>query len=140
MRCFDNYTYTFGSRLDREWEIYRKLLFPTPREWQIIQNHHACDRLIAAGDDLRVPRAIEHRIYFETAANRDAFERELAAEGFRVQKKTAPTESDPLYGLRFYRVDTPHYYAIDALSIAIIGQGEKFGGQYDGWETSVVRV
>jgi hypothetical protein len=140
MKHFEAYTYESGSRADREWEVYQKLLFPTSKEWQIIHNHHACDQLRVAGDNLRLKRAIEHRIYFENPDNRSAFARHIETEGFSVQKEIEPTEEAPLYGLKFYRIDTPYYYDIDALTLAIIDQGERFGGQYDGWETSLVKM
>jgi len=49
MKYFPNYKYEFGSRIDTEWEVYQKLLFPTPVEWQIIANHHSCDSLKEQG-------------------------------------------------------------------------------------------
>lgn len=139
MRDLEGYLLEPGARPDAEWEVYRKLLFPTSREWQIIHNHHACDRLSAAGDDLRQKRAIEHRMYFESAEARERFAAQIGAEGFRVQRAMAPTEEMPLHGLLFYRMDAPHYYEIDALTLGLIEAGEGFCGQYDGWETSLVR-
>jgi len=140
MGHFPQYGYESGSRSDPEWEVYRKLLFPTAREWQMIHNHHTCDRLKAAGDNLRLPRAIEHRAYFRTAEQRVAFVSRIEKEGFRVQKTLPPTEETPLYGLHFYRIDAPYYYDIDALTLSLIEMGEHLGGEYDGWETSLVKM
>jgi len=138
MKYFENYGYECGSRVDTGWEVYQKLLFPTPRQWQIIHNHHTCDRLKEAGDSLKTERAIEHTMFFQTQEHRDLFTKEVKQEGFSIQKKTAPTQELPLYGLQFYRMDVPFYYDIDSLTLAIINKGETFCGQYDGWETSVV--
>ena len=140
MGHFPEYSHTFGSREDAEWGVYRKLLSPTPRERQMIHNHHACDRLRSAGDNLRLPRAIEHRAYFETPEARRRFAEEISAEGFKVQKELPPSERTPLYGLQFYRTDSPYYYDIDALTLSLIDLGSRFDGQYDGWETSLVKV
>jgi len=140
MGHFPGYGYEFGSRADPEWEVYRKLLFPTAREGQMIHNHHTCDRLRAAGDNLRLPRAIEHRAYFQTAEQRGAFVSRIEKEGFRVQKEVPPTQESPLFGLHFYRIDTPYYYDIDALTLSLIELGEHVDGVYDGWETSLVKM
>jgi hypothetical protein len=140
MKHFEEYTYESGSRMDMEWEVYQKLLFPTTKEWQIIQNHRACDQLKEAGDNLRLPRAIEHKMFFEMPENRTAFAVHMDGEGFRVQKEFEPTDEVPLYGLQFYRIDAPFYYDIDALTLSIIAKGEGFNGQYDGWETSLVKI
>lgn len=140
MAHFPEYTYEFGTRPDAAWEVYQKLLSPTPREWQMIHNHHACDRLRSAGDNLRLPRAIEHRAFFDTPEARRAFAAAVASEGFKVQKELPPSEQIPQYGLQFYRTDSPYYYEIDALTLSLIDLGNRFDGQYDGWETSLVKM
>jgi len=136
MTHFPHYRFEQGSRMDAGWEVYEKLLLPTLPEWQMIHNHHACDRLQAAGDDLTVPRAIEHCVYFKTPEAMDAFAEAATAEKFIVQKKFPPTEEQPEHGLQFYRIDVPQHYAIDALTRLLIEMSGRFGGQYDGWETS----
>ena len=106
----------------------------------MIHNHRACDKLRASGDNLRLPRAIEHRVFFETAEARGSFAQAVTAEGFKVQKEVPPSEKTPQCGLHFYRTDTPFYYDIDALTLYLIELGGRFGGEYDGWETSLVRM
>lgn len=140
MKHFPDYRYEFGSRTDVEWEVYKKLLYPTSKEWQIIYNHLTCKRLQEAGDNLRLKRAIEHKIYFQTAANRELYKELIQKEGFRIQKEIEPTDKISMYGLQFYRMDAPYYYEIDELTLFIINNSEKYGGEYDGWETSVVKV
>ena len=139
MRHFPQYGYECGSRMDTEWEVYRNLLSPTEREWQMIHNHRTCDRLRAGGDDLQQRRAIEHRAFFETSEGRRNFASAIAEEGFSIQGELSPTKERPWFGLQFYRIDSPHYYDIDALTLSLIELGVRFGGQYDGWETSLVR-
>ena len=126
MKHFPNYRYEFGSRTDVE--------------WQIIYNHLTCKRLQEAGDNLRLKRAIEHKIYFQTAANRELYKELIQKEGFRIQKEIDPTDKISMYGLQFYRMDAPYYYEIDELTLSIIDSSEQYGGEYDGWETSVVKV
>ena len=139
MKKFSNYSFEMGSRADFEWEVYQKLLYPTATQWQIIQNHNSCDALVKAGDTLKESRAIEHKIYFETQKERASFMKVIEEDGFSVQKEMEPTEEVALYGLQFYRVDIPFYYNIDELTLAIIAKGEEYHGQYDGWETSLVK-
>ena len=127
MKHFPNYTYEAGSRQDSEWEVYQKLLFPTAKEWQIIQNHNTCDKLKEAGDNLRLPRAIEHKMYFENDEKRDSFLQDIEKDGFGLQEKISPTQELNLYGLQFFRKDAPYYYDIDALTLALIEKGEGPG-------------
>ncbi|WP_345993223.1 DUF695 domain-containing protein [Sulfurimonas sp. HSL-1716] len=140
MGYFEDYTFELGSRLDSEWEVYQKLLFPTAREWQIIQNHHACDELKNAGDNLKLKRAIEHTMYFPTPQERELFGDFIQNEEFKLQKNLEPSEEIPFYGVKFYRIDVPFYRDIDKLTMELIDHSEKFNGQYDGWETSLVKI
>ena len=140
MKEFPDYSYEYGSKMDSEWEIYHKLLFPTPIEWQIIQNHKVCDRLIQSGDSLHLPRAIEHKAYFKTPELRETFIEHIAAESFKVKDLMEPTEKTPMAGISFYRQDKPFYYDIDALTLHLIDLSARYGGAYDGWETSVVKI
>ncbi|MBU0632739.1 DUF695 domain-containing protein [bacterium] len=141
MKKFDSYKYEFGARMDSEWEVYKKLLWPTSKQWQLIQNHRTCEMLKEAGDNLRLKRAIEHKIYFHSAQNRDSYKSYIQNEGFKIQKEIQPTEDmKMMYGLQFYRIDVPYYYEIDELTMSLIDNAAEYGGEYDGWETSVVKV
>jgi len=140
MKEFPDYSYSHGSKMDGDWEVYHKLLFPTPVEWQIIQNHKVCDHLKSQGDSLHLPRAIEHKAYFETEEMRDAFIGRIEAEGFKFKDHMAMIENSPMLGISFYRQDKPFYYDIDALTLYLIDLSTEFKGAYDGWETSVVKI
>lgn len=140
MNAFPDYEYTYGSKTDGDWEVYHKLLFPTPIEWQIIQNHKVCDHLKMQGDSLHLPRAIEHKAYFETPEKRSAFVSAIEAEGFKVKELMDANENTPMVGLGFYRQDKPFYYDIDTLTLHLIDLSVQCGGAYDGWESSVVKI
>ncbi|WP_297440199.1 DUF695 domain-containing protein [Sulfurimonas sp.] len=139
MAYFKNYKFEFGSKMDMEWEIYTKLLFPTLREWQLITNRHACAQLQEEGDTLQAKRAIEHTIYFNTSEDKESFKKLMEVEGFKTLKEIELTDKLVKFGLKFYRVDAPDYYNIDAITMKIIDMSEKSQGQYDGWETSLVK-
>jgi len=140
MQHFSNYEYEFGSRMDMEWEVYKKLLFPTIREWQIIANHHSCKKLQEQGDTLQEKRAIEHKAYFEKEEDRVKFIGLIEKEGFRKQEEMeVPFNSKVMYGVQFYRVDAPSFYVIDDITLRIIDFCVICNGQYDGWESPLVK-
>ncbi|MBA1433445.1 MAG: DUF695 domain-containing protein, partial [Epsilonproteobacteria bacterium] len=137
MEYFD-YQYEYGSRQDMEWEVYQKLLFPTVKEWQIIANHHSCNSLKEQGDNLKEERAIEHKSYFKSEQDRVDFIEAIVQEGFIAQKELeVPFNGDIMYGIQFYRKDTPFYYNIDELTLKLIDRSQQFNGTYDGWECSL---
>lgn len=140
MGAFPDYEYSSGSKMDRDWDVYYKLLFPTAIEWQIIQNHKVCDHLKQNGDSLHLARAIEHKAYFETPQQRDTFIERIEFQSFKVKELMDPNENTPMVGISFYRQDKPFYYDIDALTLHLIELSHQCEGQYDGWETSVVKI
>ena len=50
-----------------------------------------------------------------------------------------PFRGKTMYGVQFYRMNKPHYYEIDAITMDIIDISEFLGGMYDGWECSLVK-
>jgi len=139
MKHFE-YEYEYGSRQDMEWEVYQKLLFPTLKEWQIITNHHACDNLKEQGDQLEVARAIEHKAYFTTQEQREAFIQKIEKLHYNTQQQMeVEFRGAMMYGVAFYRKDKPFYYDIDAITIELIDLSQSCEGHYDGWETSLVK-
>jgi len=138
MGQFDGYSFEYGSKMDIEWEVYKKLLFPTLQEWQIIHNHHTCNAMTDAGDTLKVPRAIEHTSYFQNKEDKDSFIENIIQNGFHVHKDKDQVEENTLFKLQFYRIDAPHHYDIDDMTLELIALCKKFDGEYDGWECSIV--
>jgi len=141
MNHFPEYIYEYGSRIDTEWEVYQKLLFPSVREWQIIANHHSCMQLQEQGDDLKIKRAIEHKTYFESEKARSEFIKLVEEQGFIKQKETETTfNGKMIFGVEFYRIDTPFYYDIDEITMKLIDLSDSCNGSYDGWESSLVKA
>ncbi len=132
-----SYEITNGHQDDRDWNYYKQLLYPTPKEWQIIQNHKVCDSLKEQGDNLHLKRAIEHKIFFNSEDKREDLTKILEKQGFNINKEIESSEG--VKGINFYRLDKPFYYEIDELTLSIIDLAEKYNALYDGWETSVVK-
>ncbi len=132
-----SYEVTNGHSEDGEWNYYKKLLYPTAREWQIIQNHKVCDNLREQEDNLHFARAIEHKIFMQSVDKQEALEATLLADGFKVKKEIENEEG--VKGLSFYRLDKPFYHDIDAITLGLIDIAEAHDALYDGWETSVVK-
>jgi hypothetical protein len=132
-----SYEMTSAYQEDSEWNYYQKLLYPTVKEWQIIQNHKACDALRAKEDNLHLKRAIEHKLFFINDRKKENLIAKLEAEGFKIQSDIENREC--VKGLAFYRIDKPFYRDIDELTLYLIDMLESYGASYDGWETSVVK-
>lgn len=136
---FGSYEISSGYRDDPEWGYYQNLLYPTAKEWQIIHNHKVCDMMRKEQDNLEIPRAIEHTLYFteNDMLQKEALISELKKNGFMIQNEIENDQG--ITGLRFYRIDKPFYHDIDALTLYLIDLLERYGASYDGWETSIVK-
>ena len=132
----DGYGYEFGSREDGAWEVYHKLLEPNTKQWQIIHNHNACERLKAQGDTLEEVRAIEHKVYFKTLESIEAFICKAEENGFTCNLALQDERGEKV---TFYRKDRPFYYDIDDITLQLIDLADQHGGIYDGWECAVVK-
>jgi regulator of RNase E activity RraB len=134
---FESYEITSGFQEDGEWNYYNKLLYPTTREWQLIQNHKVCDQLKSKEDKLHLPRAIEHKVFFKNENAKEAMIEGLIKEGFKIKDELENEEG--VKGLSFYRTDKPFYHDIDTLTLHLIDMLESYDAHYDGWETTVVK-
>lgn len=128
-----SYEVTNGHSEDGEWNYYKKLLYPTDREWQIIQNHKVCDNLKEKGDNLYLERIIEHDIYFKDEEKKEALIKVLEEKNFKLKEIV---NDDGIKGLHLYRIDKAFYHDIDELTLSLIELAESHNAQYDGWETS----
>lgn len=131
------YEITNGHQDDSEWGFYQNLLYPTSKEWQIIQNHKVCDQLKESGDNLHLPRAIEHIAFYTNEYEKEKIVDTLTSEGFKIKDEL--TNEEGVKGLSFYRTDKPFYYDIDELTLHLVELLDACNAQYDGWETSIVK-
>ena len=131
------YEITSGFSDDADWNYYYNLLYPNIKEWQIIQNHKACDSLKLKGDSLYTPRAIEHKAFLGEDTIKDDLIATLKESGFQILKDIE--NEDGVKGFTFYRIDKPFYTDIDDITLNLIDILQKFGALYDGWETSLVK-
>ncbi len=121
---------------DGTWSYYQKLLYPTPKEWQIIENHHVCDKLKEDGDNLDLPRIIEHKLQFISEYKKRDLIEELTEGGFQINDDL--TTEDGYSGFTFERSDKPTYENMDALTLYLIDVLDVYDAKYDGWETSLI--
>jgi regulator of RNase E activity RraB len=122
---------------DPEKKTYWEDLFPTPREWQAIQDMKVLDVLKDHGDDPSLTRRIDHWLYFPRPSARDALSTWALESGFMIQHLRDPEDADGDYGIQIYHHARPELQVITATTQLLWDKAEELGGSYDGWETSV---
>jgi regulator of RNase E activity RraB len=131
------YELEFVLTPDPEKKTYWEELFPTPREWQTVQDMKLLDVLKDHGDDRSVTRRIDHWLYFPESSGRDVFTSWALENGFMIQNLSDPEDAEGDYGIQIYHNVRPELQVISATTQLLWEKAAELGGSYDGWETSV---
>jgi regulator of RNase E activity RraB len=137
---YPSYKFAVGAREEKNWSTYDDFLYPSsPEEYQYILNQQIVGKLSAEGDSLLDPRNVDHWIYFDEKAKADLFQQEIIAEGFSVEKSEIANEESGKVRLVASRIDRVDFPNINDVVQYLIAVAKKFEGQYDGWETKVLK-
>jgi hypothetical protein len=139
MQLFAPYEFDCGHRDDPEWQTYFGFLCPSGGDRQRIENRRVCDALEQHGDAVTRKREIDHWAYFPNGNARAAFVERAQRLGFRLRSMSEPTKAGEQYGVRVYRTDVPARGSIDDVTLPLFELAAELGGEYDGWETKVIR-
>ena len=140
MADFPDYKYECRLQEDPKWENYLEFMFPEPVQLQSMQNRRVVYQLAQHGDQLTVPRTVEHWINFKTQYDREAYWNAVNAMGFELLEMATDEENDEgySYSLHITRDDKVDYDSIDECVLPLWGLAKEYNGNYDGWETGIV--
>lgn len=135
---FPEYMYYINIKEDKKWDTYLNFLYPNEETLEYIENQKVLEALENGGDKLVKARLVDHWAYFKTAADRNCFSVYLVKNKF---KTTIEKSEDPGFPFRlhFARTDKVNIAAISKLTLELKKQAAACHGQYDGWETFVVK-
>lgn len=149
VRAMAGWRVEIDSRPDPEWTHYREELAPSDLEWEWSQNVVVEMSLAEAGDPLIEPRPVEHWAFLPTRAACDQFAGVLREEGFEVKsigprqrgaEDDALPEGSPMFEVACSRRDVPTADELSPITSKLRLAADDLGGEYDGWETSVLSV
>ena len=124
---------------DPQHSQYWKYLYPTPDDWRVIHDMAVEDQLRKSGDDPSIERRVDHWVYFDSEAAAKPFITWALSDRFSLDPELCAF-SDGKYCVRLFHVGTSHQRAVSSHTIALRQKAEHFGGNYDGWETSVEKA
>lgn len=139
MQAFPTYEFESGTRDDPDWDTYFEFLYPAEEDQERIQNRRTCESLERNGDALEKERPIEHWIYFPDAISRKSFLETVAELGYATEEMIEPESKEDMYGVRLSCIGVPSIDNIDYITLPLYRAAKDHGGNYDGWETQVVR-
>lgn len=123
------------TKLDLQRDAYWNELFPTEAEWQLLSDLKVEISLRQAGDKLERSRKVRHYAYFTSEADRAQFVASVGA----LFDATQYLDRKDSFGVELEHVCCPDHASINPLTVRLGREAKQFGGEYDGWETLVVR-
>jgi len=135
MNRHGGFVYERGSSKDTKWEMYSDNLYPDAYGLLSIQNRHTIDALVEAGDDLTLPREVEHYLFFQTKSSMERSVAQLASHGYSVKEYVTDDESDYAYGVVLLKIEAITPDAVEETTTSLYESAIQEHGLYEGWST-----
>ncbi|MBN2412499.1 DUF695 domain-containing protein [candidate division KSB1 bacterium] len=137
---YPEYQLSGGVKKDTDWAVYREIIYPSRPELYTIMNRRILNQLKKHGDKHTKPRKVDHWIGFETEADRKNFIAKVIEKGFIIEsKETMPDNKPNPLKVRISRIDNVNEVYINRLVLNLMELAEENNGEYDGWETMVMK-
>ncbi|MNJ40335.1 hypothetical protein D3C77_352280 [compost metagenome] len=117
-------------------DFYYECLFPNKSNRQRMMNRQVVENLSGHGDTLKKAREVNHWIYFANAESRNRFKEIVQRNGFQIENQD---DKDDKFSLIISREDLVHFHAISEVTDYLVSTAQEYGGEYDGWETKVIK-
>lgn len=136
-KFLENYKYSINLIDEQKpGTFYHECLYPNQLDWHRMGNRQLVDKLIELGDNLDESRTVNHWIYFNSAESRNLFNEKVQKDGFHIEDQVT---QDNKYSLRISRNDVVQLHSIGDVTDYLVSAAQEFHGDYDGWETKVVK-
>lgn len=136
---FSDYKYYISIYPDKTWDAYLTFLYPNEEIQEFMANQKVIARLQEAGDNLDKARQVDHWIYFSDKSARESFIQYILEKGYKVEEEQTLKDPELRYMLRISRVDFVYASAISEITLDLKRAAAEHSGEYDGWETFVVK-
>lgn len=121
---------------DENWDCYFHTLYPNVYIQQKLSNDRVVEALEEAGDLIDRERIIDHFTFFKEETNANNFAKEIIQKGYEISNIDYIDEEE-MYVVSFSKLAIPQ--EIDVETFELMDTAEQFGGDYDGWESLLVK-
>ena len=136
---FSNYKHYINVKPDKNWEAYLNFLYPNEEIQESMSNQKVIEQLQKGGDDLTKSRQIDHWLYFSNEKNRNLFEKLITQNGFKIETKEKIDDQEKPFKLHISRNDKVDSESISKITLELRKKAKELEGDYDGWETYIVK-
>jgi hypothetical protein len=132
-----NYIYESNIIKDKKWNFYETQLFPTELELAHIQSDKIIFLLEEEGENLSIPRDVEHYVSFLTPTQKNRFINTLEIDGFSLKDEISSEDFEHGIALVKNHAVTQQevYNVVNELFLKI----KENQGFYEGWSTTLVK-
>ncbi len=131
-----NYKLQYLWKPDPEKKKYWDELYPTPDDWQVIQDLKVLDALEKGGDNKDKKREVQHWAYFSTKNNASKYKDWAIEQKYKIIS-WGSTDDKKEYMVQYSHIGTMNLRDITHHTISANRKARELNGRYDGWETSV---
>jgi hypothetical protein len=128
----------FQAEPDEQWSFYRDFMYPNPSTLRMMHDNIVLRRLDELGDIREAERRIDHWIYFDSATAANEFADWARQNGYNAELLEV-TDDRPTPGVQLHHTSNLLPDTIYPITDSLRIQAETMHGEYDGWETFIVR-
>ncbi|ADN09087.1 DUF695 domain-containing protein [Sulfurimonas autotrophica] len=128
-----NYVYESNVVRDSKWDFHYRNLAPTELELCHIQSEKIIFLLQEEGDNLEIPRTVEHYVSFTTPTQKNRFINSLELEGFSFKDEISSDEFE--HGVALVKTHAVTSEEIQKVVNELFEVIKKEQGYYEGWST-----
>lgn len=133
------YDIRLAYRDDPDHKGYHDDLYPTEDDWQVIKDLQVIENLESHGDDGSESRKVDHWIYFDDKPSSVDFVIWAENDRFTEEPEHSHETDDGKYCVRLFHQGTLKIGDISSHTIALRRKAAEYGGDYDGWETPILK-
>jgi len=104
-----------------------------------IKNKRTIELMEQHGDNLKQSRQVRHWAYFKNKEDRQAFIEEVQEIGYLLGYESEHKGHTLPLGVCFHKSHHVSQDSMDSVFAQLSEVAESCGGEYDGWETEVIR-
>lgn len=120
---------------DTKWEFYAKELYPSELEFCNIESTKIIFLLEEEGDNLAVPREVEHYASFDTSTQKERFVNHALDAGFIFKDDISSEEFE--HGVALTKEHSLVGKVVDGVVAELFELAKKEHGYYEGWSTTL---
>ncbi|MBJ2172794.1 DUF695 domain-containing protein [Aureibaculum sp. A20] len=139
MQNHPNYRYATDTKVDTNWSDYFDFLYPAEFEYQTILNQRVLTNLDKEGDNPAIERPVDHWLYFQTEADRNAFITTIEKLGYKILSQEKIDRNINSFQLNISKVSDVNWNTINDNVWELITLTKENNGVYDGWGCPIAK-